>query len=96
MRQRREGRGGDDSQASTPHPNPRPQGERERAAVAGAATSFRDGALAPDPESRDSGFDASHRPGMTAGMDLPSLSDDVSRHFSLNARINWSLSGLIR
>jgi 4-hydroxy-tetrahydrodipicolinate synthase len=25
-----------------------------------------DGALAPDPESRDSGFDASHRPGMTA------------------------------
>jgi 4-hydroxy-tetrahydrodipicolinate synthase len=28
--------------------------------------SFRDGALAPDPESRDSGFDASHRPGMTA------------------------------
>ena len=27
--------------------------------------SFRDGALAPDPESRDSGFDASHRPGMT-------------------------------
>jgi len=24
--------------------------------------SFRDGALAPDPESRDSGFDASHRP----------------------------------
>src|SRR6478672_13196588 len=28
--------------------------------------SFRDGALAPDPESRDSGFDASHRRGMTA------------------------------
>ena len=28
--------------------------------------SFRDGAPAPDPESRDSGFDASHRPGMTA------------------------------
>src|SRR5258708_1416817 len=28
--------------------------------------SFRDGALAPDPESRDSGFDATHRPGMTA------------------------------
>ena len=28
--------------------------------------SFRDGASAPDPESRDSGFDASHRPGMTA------------------------------
>jgi hypothetical protein len=29
-------------------------------------SSFRDGAQAPDPESRDSGFDASHRPGMTA------------------------------
>src|SRR5439155_2396870 len=28
--------------------------------------SFRDGALAPDPESRDSGFCALHRPGMTA------------------------------
>src|SRR5207244_56159 len=27
--------------------------------------SFRDGAPAPDPESRDPGFDASHRPGMT-------------------------------
>ena len=27
--------------------------------------SFRDGAPAPDPESRDSGFDALHRPGMT-------------------------------
>ncbi len=26
---------------------------------------FRDGASAPDPESRDSGFDALHRPGMT-------------------------------
>jgi hypothetical protein len=34
--------------------------------------SFRDGALAPDPESRDSGFDASHRPGMTA-LDASSL-----------------------
>src|ERR1700732_2646553 len=28
-------------------------------------SSFRDGALAPDPESRDSGFDAPHRSGMT-------------------------------
>src|SRR5260221_593864 len=28
--------------------------------------SFRDGASAPDPEPRDSGFDALHRPGMTA------------------------------
>src|SRR3954451_8540308 len=27
--------------------------------------SFRDGALAPDPESRTSGFDAAHRPGTT-------------------------------
>ena len=36
-------------------------------AVAGALPSFRDGAQAPDPESRDSGFDAAHRPGMTGG-----------------------------
>src|SRR3984957_19386256 len=28
--------------------------------------SFRDGALAPDPESRDSGLASSRRPGMTA------------------------------
>src|SRR5580698_4609018 len=28
--------------------------------------SFRDGAQAPDPEPRDSGLDASHRPGMTS------------------------------
>src|SRR5882724_413139 len=35
------------------------------AAVTREKLSFRDGALAPDPESRDSGFDASHRPGMT-------------------------------
>src|SRR5260221_946846 len=28
--------------------------------------SCRDGASAPDPEPRDSGFDALHRPGMTA------------------------------
>src|SRR5581483_2936349 len=27
--------------------------------------SFRDGPTGPDPESRDSGFDAPHRPGMT-------------------------------
>jgi hypothetical protein len=27
--------------------------------------SFRDGVPAPDPESRDSGFDALHRSGMT-------------------------------
>src|SRR5256714_15683849 len=32
--------------------------------------SFRDGALAPDPESRDSGFDASHRPGMTENKEI--------------------------
>src|SRR5258708_1692186 len=31
-------------------------------------SSFRDGALAPDPESRDSGFDATHRPGMTVSV----------------------------
>jgi hypothetical protein len=29
------------------------------------ASSFRDGPLGPDPESRDSGFDAAHRSGMT-------------------------------
>ena len=29
---------------------------------------FRDGASAPDPESRDSGFDAAHRPGMTSSF----------------------------
>src|SRR5947207_1988055 len=39
------------------------EGCRRSAPVVGP--SFRDGALAPDPESRDSGFDASHRPGMT-------------------------------
>src|SRR2546423_2622752 len=32
----------------------------------GDQPSFRDGALTPDTESRDSGLDASHRPGMTA------------------------------
>src|SRR5437660_9644497 len=37
----------------------------ESAEIQAKSTSFRDGALAPDPESRDSGFDASHRPGMT-------------------------------
>src|SRR3981081_2893666 len=43
---------------------------RERSDEAIQAPSFRDGALAPDPESRDSGFDASHRPGMTV-LDHP-------------------------
>jgi hypothetical protein len=37
--------------------------------------SFRDGALAPDPESRDSGFDASHRPGMTT-LSFAARNDD--------------------
>src|SRR5882757_1724947 len=39
--------------------------ERSEATKQSIRLSFRDGALAPDPESRDSGFDASHRPGMT-------------------------------
>src|ERR1019366_4529711 len=38
------------------------------------SSSSRDGALAPDPESRDSGFDAAHRPGMTFSL----LSEDVN------------------
>src|SRR5205085_1599666 len=41
-----------------------------------AMDALRDGAQAPDPEPRDSGFDASHRPGMTAKAQLalsPSL-----------------------
>ena len=43
----------------------------ERCDEAIRTPSFRDGALAPDPESRDSGFDASLRPGMTASISLP-------------------------
>src|SRR6266700_3785978 len=49
-------------------------------------TSFRDGALAPDPESRDSGFDASQRPGMTASPSIHLhifLRDDRVRRKSL-------------
>src|SRR5437667_7121733 len=46
-----------------------PQGEGTRRSIdlvrSSGKPSFRDGALAPAPESRDSGFDASHRPGMT-------------------------------
>src|ERR1700694_2491355 len=41
-------------------------GRRPQGCEAIHKPSFRDGALAPDPESRDSGFDALHRPGMTA------------------------------
>jgi hypothetical protein len=44
--------------------------------------SFRDGALAPDLESRDSGFDAAHRPGMTGHSDatiVPSTSPKPTR-----------------
>src|SRR5665811_24397 len=40
--------------------------------------SFRDGALAPDPESRDSGLDASHRPGMTTKRTSENKSMPVS------------------
>src|ERR1700732_2755611 len=39
--------------------------------------SFRDGAQAPDPESRDSGFDAPHRPGMTTETLLNRISERV-------------------
>jgi len=35
------------------------------AVIVRSDATVRDGASAPDPESRDSGFDASHRPGMT-------------------------------
>ncbi len=41
--------------------------------------SFRDGASAPDPESRDSGFDASHRPGMTGSYFQMRLRDLAAR-----------------
>src|ERR1700732_3205343 len=41
--------------------------------------SFRDGALAPDPESRGSGFDATHHPGMTLLMH-PQLSGFPADH----------------
>src|SRR6266436_2468424 len=47
--------------------------------------SFRDGALAPDPESRDSGFDASHRPGMTGRL-LP-------RRGALHGRLAFRIRG---
>src|SRR5437868_631252 len=40
--------------------------KRRTIRAGGSSLSFRDGASAPDPESRDSGLDASHRPGMTA------------------------------
>src|SRR5882757_11420589 len=46
-------------------------------------SSFRGGAPAPDPESQDSGLDASHRPGMTARNDslaaLPLLHARIER-----------------
>jgi hypothetical protein len=46
--------------------------------------SFRDGAFAPDPESRDSGFDASHRPGMTESGYDPALSRREAPEFCTN------------
>src|SRR5882724_13122650 len=42
--------------------------------------SFRDGALAPDPESRDSGSDASHRPGMTKNEDANAKTTKSARN----------------
>src|SRR5258707_3358405 len=41
---------------------------------------------APDPESRDSGFDASHRPGMTTSMLRPENLPRFSRARNLAAR----------
>ncbi len=41
--------------------------------------SSRDGSLAPDPESRDSGFDALHRPGMTVAISAASPSAHRAR-----------------
>src|SRR5205823_13864574 len=40
-----------------------------RMTLLSSPSSFRDGAPALDPESRDPGFDASHRPGMTIAFD---------------------------
>ena len=52
------------------------QGRMGRSEV--GASSFRDGALAPDPESRDSWLDALHRPGMT--VMVPSIPRDCGTH----------------
>src|SRR5271154_5103432 len=59
--------------------------------------SFRDGALAPDPESRDSGLDASHRPEMTAETcGYGSLLSQGRRETRSNGMIdrNWQLCRL--
>src|SRR5664279_3506987 len=45
-----------------------------------APLSFRDGAPAPDPESRDSGLDASHRPGMTSSLMTASMKTVHQEH----------------
>src|SRR6266851_2848490 len=65
---------------------PQRQWVRKSSLREASEASFRDGALAPDPESRDSGFDAEpvigprfartrwHRPGMTvAGCSFPAM-----------------------
>src|SRR5207237_9738449 len=65
------GRG--DAEKTVRHPGPRsgdaachqPAVDQGEDGEVTALLSFRDGAQAPDPESRDSGFDAAHRPGMT-------------------------------
>src|ERR1700726_60432 len=63
---------------------PQPKGQLARGSQAKQSKpSFREGALAPDPESRHSGFDASHRPGMTRltsrrepiGVSSPTVAD---------------------
>ncbi len=78
----------------TPTPTLPRKRERERAA-AGASPRFNfqrarkpiavipGWSAWPDPESRDSGFDASHRPGMTKSGSLP-LRNDVKRKSTNN------------
>src|SRR5882757_5923781 len=60
-----------------------PNHSANRATVTGWTSSFRDGAPAPDPEARGSGFDALHRPGMTS---LTTSSPHTRRDILLLAR----------
>src|SRR5713226_343580 len=53
---------------------PQRQWVRKSSLREASEASFRDGASAPDPESRDYGFDAPNRPGMTvAGCSFPAM-----------------------
>ena len=40
----------------------------------------------PDPESRDSGFDASHRPGMTESAPIPNMTSNSRHDFTPSPR----------